>query len=137
MILLDTGAILALLNRRDDVHRAAIACYDRLARETFAVHPLILAETWYLCESRVGTAAARAVTHSVARGELELLPVDREDLHAALRIERRYAARKLGLTDAVSLALCDRYRIRTVFTFDRTDFGVYRTPRGEPLTLVP
>ena len=66
-----------------------------------------------------------------------LLDVSAEDVAAALAIEQRYEGLKIGLTDAISLALCDRERIATVFTFDRRDFGGFRPAHGGALTIVP
>jgi predicted nucleic acid-binding protein len=63
--------------------------------------------------------------------------VEASDYAAALVIEQRYENLSLGLTDAVSFALCDRERITTVFTFDRKDFGAFRPARGRALRLVP
>lgn len=96
MILIDTGALFALQNRRDANHRAAVACYEKHQAETFAIHGLILAEAWYLCEDRLGTEAARKVAASVAAGELELLPTEPEDVTIRSRMAfDRGAARRV------------------------------------------
>ncbi len=47
--------------------------------------------------------------------------------------ERSHAALQMGLTDAVTISLCERHRIRRLFTFDRRDLGAYlkgKTPRS-------
>lgn len=136
LILADTGALYALADRADRNHDAA-ATYARGLREPLAVHSLILAEAWYLLESRLGTAPARRLCASVASGALVLLQVDPPDIQAALDIENQYADLELGLTDSVSLALCERERLATVFTFDRRDFGAYRPTFTDALTLSP
>ena len=56
---------------------------------------------------------------------------------AALALEERYRDLTIGLTDAVSLALCERERITTVFTFDRKDFGSFRPSHVPALKLLP
>ncbi|HEY6475242.1 MAG TPA: PIN domain-containing protein [Polyangia bacterium] len=136
MILVDTGAFYALADRADRHHAAAVACLRELD-DRLATHPLIAAEAWYLLESRLGRHAARRFTEQLAGGSVDLLLVEAADYAAALAIEQRYENLGLGLTDAVSLALCNRERIATVFTFDRKDFGAFRPARGRALRLVP
>lgn len=137
MILVDTGVLLSLQNRRDRDHKRVQECYEAHAREAFFLHALILTEAWYLCESRIGVDAARALAASVSKGELGLLPVEGTDVGAALAIERRYSELQLGLTDAMSLALCVKHGIDTVFTLDRRDFVPFRFGRGQSLTILP
>jgi uncharacterized protein len=136
VILVDTGAFYALADRADVNHVAAASYLDELD-DRLATHPLVAAETWYLLESRLGRHAARRFTEQLARGRIDLLSVEAADYTAALEIEQRYQNLQLGLTDAVSFALCSRQRITTVFTFDRKDFGAFRLPRNRPLQLVP
>ena len=136
MILADTGALYALASRADVNHAAAVACLRSL-REPLAVHALILAETWYMLESRLGRFVARRLCDKVAAGDLPLLTVDVEDIAAALTIEQRYADLGLGLTDAVSFALCEREGITSAFTFDRKHFGAFRPSHAPALRLLP
>jgi uncharacterized protein len=136
VILVDTGAFYALADRADVNHASAASCLDELD-DRLATHPLIAAETWYLLESRLGRHAARRFAEQLAHGRIDLLSVEAADYAAALELEQRYQNLKLGLTDAVSFALCARERITTVFTFDRKDFGAFRFARDRPLRLVP
>ena len=136
MILVDTGAFYALADRRDRNHARSVACL-RALDQPLATHPLVLAEAWYLLEARLGRGPARRLCEQVAAGKVELLPVEPDDVAAALALEARYADLALGLTDAVSLALCEREKIDTVFTFDRRDFGAVRTRHAPALRLLP
>lgn len=136
MILVDTGAFYALANRSDKNHAVAAACL-RSIDEPLATHALVLAETWYLLESRLGRAPGRRLCEKVASGGIALLPVEPEDIAAALAIEARYGDLAIGLTDAVSFALCEREEITTVFTFDRRDFGTFRPAHAPALRLLP
>ncbi len=136
VILADTGALYALADRADRNHAEA-ARWVRSQTEALAVHALILAEAWYLLSSRLGNGPARVLAERVAAGALALLPVDPADFGAALVIERQYEALDLGLTDAVSLALCEREKLPAVFTFDRRDFGAYKPSYAASLTLLP
>ena len=136
MILVDTGAFYALASRNDKNHAAAASC-ARTLTEPLATHPLILAEAWYLLESRLGRAAPRKLTEKVAAGAIALLDIQPDDIGVALTIEARYGDLAIGLTDAVSFALCERERITSVFTFDRRDFSAFRPSFAQALRLLP
>jgi hypothetical protein len=136
MILVDTGAFYALATRSDRNHASAARVIKDLA-EPLVTHTLILAEIWYLLETRVGRLAARKLAERVVAGGVGLLSVESTDIASALTIERRYSDLDLGLADAVSLALCERERIEKVFTFDRRDFGSYRPSFAPALKLLP
>jgi predicted nucleic acid-binding protein len=136
MILVDTGAFYALADRKDVNHRVAVECLDRLD-EPLATHNLVLTESWYLLASRLGRGAARRLMDQITRGRIELLSVDASDVALAMVIEERYSDLALGLTDAVSLSLCNRERITRVFTFDRKDFGSFQPKHAPALRLLP
>ena len=133
---MDTGAFYALASRTDKNHHAAVACLKHLD-DRLVTHSLIAAETWYLLESRLGRPAARRFAEQVSLGRVDLLEVEALDIAAALTLEERYEDLAIGLTDAVSLALCERERITTVFTFDRKDFGRFRPSHTKTLRLLP
>lgn len=136
MILVDTGAFYALADRADQNHAAAVACLKTIDEE-LATHPLVIAEAWYLLENRLGRAVARRFAEQIALGRVAILPVEAGDIAAALAIEQRYVDLAVGLTDAVSLAVCERDHITTVFTFDRKDFGCFRPAHTRALRLLP
>jgi uncharacterized protein len=136
VILVDTGAFYALADRADRNHAAAVTCLESVADE-LATHPLVVAETWHMLEHRLGRAAARRFAEQIALGRVELLPVEASDVAAALVVEQRYGDLAVGLTDAVSFAVCERERITTVFTFDRKDFGSFRPAHTRALRLLP
>jgi hypothetical protein len=136
LILVDTGAFYALADRSDRNHPVAAACLAQLD-DTLVTHALIAAETWYMLESRLGRRVARLFAEQLSLGRVEMLEVGAADVAAALSIEQRYEDLSLGLTDAVSMALCDRERVTTVFTFDRKDFGSFRPKHASSLRLLP
>ncbi|MDR7520984.1 MAG: PIN domain-containing protein [Armatimonadota bacterium] len=138
MILVDTGALYALANRRDHHHREAVSYFRRIRpREVLAIPTPVLVEAVLFLEGRLGPDAARALWDDVIRGVFDVLPVSGETLAKAREIDREYLDADLGFVDCVSLALCERHRIKTVFTYDRRDFALYRPSFVGALTLVP
>jgi len=71
------------------------------------------------------------------RGAVQLLALGREDIPRMRRLMEKYAGLPMDLVDAALVHVADRDGLRTVFTLDRRDFGVYRLPGGRRLGLLP
>ncbi len=73
----------------------------------------------------------------MSEGVFELLDLDIDDLGKARQIENRYSKANFGIVDATCFFLCEKHRIRKVFTYDRRDFGIYKPRFVESLELLP
>ncbi|MGH9158115.1 MAG: type II toxin-antitoxin system VapC family toxin [Acidimicrobiales bacterium] len=135
-LVLDTGPILALLDRDDPDHRRCRAMVEA-AREDLVVPPLVLVEVGYWTLKLLGPEVWIAFVEDVSAGayRLESLPVG--DLERAAELEATYADLDLGLVDASVVALCERLREEKVATLDRRDFSVVRPRHCERLRLLP
>ncbi len=103
---LDTSAILALLNRKDENH-------ERIRRVVFAASPPyfvptgILAEIAYLTETRFGTRAMSAFINDIHAGIFQL-EHEAADLKRAQILAERYQNLPLGIADALVIACAER-----------------------------
>ncbi|MBC7335608.1 MAG: PIN domain-containing protein [Clostridia bacterium] len=138
MILVDTGALYALVDRNDVNHAQAAEFYRRTAgREAFGITLPVLTEAYLLLEARLGIYYADRLWAAVGEGVFEVLPLEREDLLLALDIQRKYRDAGFGFVDATCFALCERHRLRRVFTYDRKHFSLYKPTFAEALELLP
>lgn len=138
MILVDTGPLYALTDRRDMHHAEATEFYRSVA----GVEPLllpspVLTEGWMFVKRRLGAVYANRMWESAVSGAFRLADVDELLLEQALDIERQYADSEFGLIDSVCFALCERMKIKRVFTFDRKHFSTYVPTFARHLELVP
>lgn len=124
MIVADTGAIVALLDR-DDAHHEEM-------RDLYAEDPgawllpwAILPEVDYLVARELGSAAQRAWFDDLASGAFEIEWGSAADATAARAIESRHAALSMGLVDAVVMATAERLHA-DIATFDLRHFGAVR-----------
>lgn len=97
----------------------------------------ILTEAWLLTEARLGGYFADKLWKAASEGILDLLELDQGDLKKALDIEQKYHDAGFGIVDATSFALCEKYRIRKVFTYDKMHFSLYRPRFTSSLELLP
>jgi len=134
VIVADTGAILALIDA-DDRHHGTLRRLFEDGRNPWVLPWAILPEVDYLLSAHVGAHAEESFLADLASG---VLPVEwgREaDLLEAERICRRHRALRLGLVDAVVIAVVERLKAEAIVTLDLKHFGAVRI-RGEP-KLIP
>jgi len=138
LILVDTGAFYALVDRNDVNHGSAKKFYRSVAGKKLLCSSLpVLTETWLLIDARLGRHFADRLWKAVCDGACEILPLSREDLVMALEIESKYSDAAFGFVDSTCFALCEKHKLRQVFTFDRKHFSIYRPRFTSALELVP
>ncbi len=133
MILADTGAMLALIDRNDRHHEALVAIY-RANPDGWVLPWAILPEVDYLVASEIGPHAQDAWLGDLASGAFPIEWGRDGDLEAAARINRRYKALRLGLVDATVIALAERLKAEAIATLDLRHFGAVRI-KGTPRLL--
>jgi predicted nucleic acid-binding protein len=133
VIVADTGAILALLDADEQHHAVLRREYER-APESWLLPWAILPEVDYLAATRLGEQVARAFLADLADGAFAIAAEVAEDLPRAEQLDRKYRALKLGLVDAVVIAVAERIRAEAIATLDLRHFGAV-TIRGTPKLL--
>ncbi len=121
-VIVDTGPLVALLNRAEQAHGWVVQCLADLHPPLITCEA-VLAEATYLTRQIPG--ARVALLKMVGEGFLQMgLAV--ADQHAALlTMVRRYAAVPMSLADACLVRLAELHPHSPVMTLDR-DFVVYR-----------
>jgi uncharacterized protein len=122
MIVADTGAVVALLDRSDRHHRDILAIYDE--DPTAWVLPwAILPEVDYLIGTHLGAEAGRLFLEDLAERRFEVEWGRDDDLARAAALSAQYRDVGLGLVDATVIAVAERVRARAIATLDLRDFG--------------
>lgn len=133
MIVADTGAMLALLDRGDRHHESIRDLYG--AEPSAWILPwAILPEVDYLVATRLGDRAQRLWCGDLATGAFIVEWSKDADLTAAHAIANRYSSLSIGLVDAVVMAIAERLRA-DIATLDLRHFAAVRlqhTPRLLP-----
>jgi predicted nucleic acid-binding protein len=131
VIVADTGAVLALLDR-DDQHHAAVRTLFTAAPDAWLLPWAILPEVDYLVGTRLGARAGRVWLGDLASGAFAVEWGKDEDLAAAQALARRYEALVMGLVDAVVMAVAERLGA-DIATVDLRHFGAVRLKHGPRL----
>ena len=131
MIVADTGAIVALLDRTDRHHRALRALYAD-DPDAWILPWAILPEVDYLVGTQLGTRVHRLWLSDLAAGAFTVHWGSDADLSAAAALAGKYASLNLGLVDALVIAVADRLKA-DIATLDLRDFGAVTFPHAPRL----
>ena len=122
MIVADTGAIVALVDK-DDAHHEPLVALFREDPDRWLLPWAILPEVDYLLATYVGIEAERAFFSDLANGSLRTDWGASDDLRRAEELNRRYRDLKLGLVDTIVMAIAERIRADAIATIDVRHFG--------------
>ena len=131
-VLLDTGVIVALLDRSERHHATCIEALGETRGPLVTCEPVI-AESCYLLRALPG--AADAVLENVRIGVFQT-PFRLSDAAASLqRILRKYRDREIDLADACLIHLAGELNTGDILTLDG-DFETYRWATRKPFRLL-
>ena len=125
MTFVDTGAWIALLNVRDQLHTEAREIYGALKqqREQLYTTDYVIDET--VTRLRYDANHSAAVEFLVAiegaeeMGTVTLVAIDRAFFQESKRLFRQYSSERLSFTDCTSFVVCQRHGITAAFAFDQ------------------
>lgn len=133
-VLADTGAILALLDRKDRWHRVCMATFGQLPLPLLTSEA-VLTELFHLVGSR--RADVESTWRFVRSGAVLLGPIDSAELADVNLLMSRYWDRPMDFADATLVYLAKRESISTVFTIDHADFETYRIGGRRRFRVIP
>ena len=123
--LVDTGALVALVNRSDRFHAAAASWFASVRGGLLTTEAVITETAYVLAASPTHQRAALEWVQR-ARGA-EMLAVEAVADHAAIAaILKRYADLPCDYADATLIALAEKTGVAAIATIDQRDFSVYR-----------
>lgn len=134
VLLVDTGPLVALLDRSDAHHDWAVAVFSEL-RAPLLTCEAVAAEALFLC--RRNRVDPRALHTLLAERELRVASPLNDAPAAIVQLLSRYATVPTSLADACVLWLHETTPRSVVLTCD-SDFRVYRRSRNRPVdALMP
>jgi predicted nucleic acid-binding protein len=131
-VLLDTGPIVALLDRSEQRHHV---CADLITRldSPLVTCEAVVAEACYLLRGMAG--AAEAVLANVERGNF-LIPYRAAGRAIKLaKLIKKYADRPMDFADACLVDMASELRTGRILTLD-SDFRFYRWGRSRTFELI-
>lgn len=131
IVVADTGAVLALIDRNDRHHEALKRALEMPATR-WVLPWAVLPEVDYLVAKELGARAHDAWLTDLGDGLWDVEPMADTDLALAEHWHKRHKALRMGLVDAVVAVVADRLRANVIATLDLKHFGGVALP-GAPL----
>ena len=133
MIVADTGAIIALIDADDRHHRALRGVFEK-DPDAWVLPWAILPEVDYLVGAHVGSRSQDAFLTDLSDGVFRVEWGAEDDLERAQGLNRKHRSLRLGLVDAVVIAVAERLGAQAIATLDVRHFGAVPI-RGNPHLL--
>ena len=132
--LIDTGAILALLDRSDRWHGVCVEAFRQL-RLPLLTSEAVLTEVFHLVgDSRREMEAAWKF---VGSGALVLGTIEDVELMHLHSLMSRYWDRPMDFTDSTLVYLARRESLSVILTVDQADFATYRIEGKRQFRVFP
>ena len=131
-VLLDTGVIVALLDRSEEAHRVCADAVQQLESPLLTCEAVI-AESCYLLRNLSG--ASEAVIENIAAGIFQVAFQLSQEATSVKQVLRKYRDRKIDLADACLVRLADMFETGDILTLDR-DFTIYRWGKNKPFKML-
>ena len=129
-VLVDTGALVALVRVRDKHHALVAQFFGELLFGDFITTLPVLTEALHLLPAQLGAAVIE-----LARGPRWRVPDAATGLGRLAELMRKYADRPMDFADASLVWAAEETGASEILTTDR-DFEIYRTRTHERLQVV-
>lgn len=131
-IIVDTGPLVAFLNRGDRFHNWTTQQWERI-RPPLLTCEAVLAETCFLMRHLPG--GSQAVLELVNRGVMQPIFNLEQEVQPVMKLVKRYADVPMSLADACLVRMAELQAQSKVFTLDQ-DFRIYRKHNRHVIPLL-
>lgn len=120
-LFVDTGAWLALNDKRDRYHHKAVSISKDLKKQKvkMVISEYVFVESLTLIRYRVGYQSALLFGNKIMESKIvEFMEVDESIRNGAWEIFQKYKDQHFSFVDCVSFVVMQRLNLKKVFTFD-------------------
>jgi predicted nucleic acid-binding protein len=132
--LVDTGVLLALLNRLDRWHLPAVEAYKAVGLPWLASEA-VLTEAFHLAHRDLRDVSS--LWRLLRSGAILMANIANEELVEIETLMDQYSDRPMDFADATLVHLAARESISLVLTVDHDDFETYRIAGRKRFTILP
>jgi len=132
--LIDTGVILALVDRNDRWHGSCVEVYNQIPLPLLTTEA-VLAEVFHLTYRNLRDV--RGVWTLLRSGAIRMAAIEHEELGKIRTLMDEYADRPMDFADATLVHLAGREAISIILTIDHDDFETYRIGARKKFTILP
>ena len=132
-ILLDTGPLVALLNKDEHLHEDCVAFLEGFRGRFLSTEPVLTEGIYLLGDSFHGKKKCLEFVLEA----VQLIPSSMTSLKRSLVLMEKYKDVPMDFADATLVALAEETGIGDIFTLDVKDFRTYRWLRNRTFRIYP
>ena len=132
--LVDTGPLVAYLDRADPMHGAVTERVDGFTGQLATTGAVVTEVMYFVSDASDGPLAFAELLVSSDVQVIESMQPS--EILAAALLMRKYAATPMDFADATLVALAEQLDLTDILTLDRRGFSTYRTSTGRKFRLV-
>lgn len=132
-LLLDTGPLVALLDRNDQNHQRVKEIFSKLSPPFLTCEP-VLTEAWFLAGRRSEIPRMK-ILELGQNGFYKIGITLQENWETLMIIHNKYEARPISLADACLIRCAEIHNQSRILTFD-SDFEFYRWGRNKKFEVL-
>jgi len=134
MILLDTGPLVALFDKRDAAHEACRQAMSEIEEPLSTTLPVITEALFLLNES---ATAQQACLTALVKGMAQIEHLGEKTFARAATLMQKYSDFPMDFADATLVAVAEHLKIKKVFTLNQRDFRLYHPKHIRHFHLLP
>jgi predicted nucleic acid-binding protein len=128
-IIIDTGPIVALLNRRDKHHKRVLE-FTKNYNGGFVTTWSVITEAMHLLRQSI--QAQLNLLEWIRRGGIEIFQIEQSDVDRMITLTQKYSDLPMDLADCSLIVVAEKLGINEIISID-SDYDVYRTLKREAL----
>jgi hypothetical protein len=133
-VLLDTGPVVALLDRRDPWHAICLEQWNAEGHRCLTTDAVVTEATHLVAR---GGGPGHVPLDFLLSAKVPIVALERPGHEHAAKLMRRYHDVPMDYADATLVVVADAIMARQVFTLDRRGFRTYRRRDGRAFELMP
>jgi uncharacterized protein len=133
-VLLDTGALVALLDRSEKQHDVCVKWFQEFEGQLLTTEP-VLTETTYLLGPKAQNQV-KSIDFILQEGAV-LIPQSRDSLSRAKKLMEKYSNVPMDFADATLVTLAIEMDVNGIFTLDHRGFHTYRLNGNKSFVIYP
>ena len=131
-VIIDAGPLIAFLDKREHYHDFAMQQVKKLQAPFFTCES-VLSETFFLLQR--ANVSQQSLLELLNTDKIKIAFSYARHVNRVHKIVENYANLPASFADACLVSMYEDTREAKIFTLD-TDFTVYRTDGGDPLSLI-
>ena len=135
-LIIDTGVIYALADRKDDWHAEAAGFMSDFSGRLI-VPSTVVPEACYLLNTYLGQDAEIGFVLALVNREMVIEHSTSQDLARISELLKKYSDANIGFVDASIVAIAERLKISGILTTDRRHFAAIKPQHCKGFTLLP